>query len=344
MNSYPSVRSEEDALGAKAAAKPESVTASVNAPLPTAPFVSAVAATPKPLPALSGETQSLDDDLSDLVEPVASLVTEPEGVATETASDAASLLSRLGALSATPSNEGTAVPTLSSLVSNTAPTAGEVAPVNSMAEEATAGPVSLAQRLAAAVAVQAEKPLETMAVASLTDAVIASATPPQSTDLPETGPTTQVTAKAVLESEVTTAEVPAAGTEFPPQSATLNADVSVAEDPMETALGALAAGLAASRLAATVAIAVPEADATAVASKGTEAPVETSIVEAESPEAEPATIAQSAPLSEGVPDSTDDAMAELLRPMLRQWLDTNMPRIVERALRVELAKNLKPPK
>lgn len=33
----------------------------------------------------------------------------------------------------------------------------------------------------------------------------------------------------------------------------------------------------------------------------------------------------------------DDAVAELLRPMLRKWLETNMPRIVEKALRKELA-------
>ena len=33
----------------------------------------------------------------------------------------------------------------------------------------------------------------------------------------------------------------------------------------------------------------------------------------------------------------DDTAAELLRPMLRHWLDENMPRIVEKALRIELA-------
>ena len=38
----------------------------------------------------------------------------------------------------------------------------------------------------------------------------------------------------------------------------------------------------------------------------------------------------------------EDTVAELLRPMLRQWLDTNMPRIVEKALRVEMAASLKP--
>ena len=38
----------------------------------------------------------------------------------------------------------------------------------------------------------------------------------------------------------------------------------------------------------------------------------------------------------------EDTVAELLRPMLRQWLDTNMPRVVEKALRVELAASAKP--
>jgi cell pole-organizing protein PopZ len=37
----------------------------------------------------------------------------------------------------------------------------------------------------------------------------------------------------------------------------------------------------------------------------------------------------------------EDTVAELLRPMLRQWLDANMPRIVEKALRVELAESAK---
>lgn len=33
----------------------------------------------------------------------------------------------------------------------------------------------------------------------------------------------------------------------------------------------------------------------------------------------------------------EDTVVELLRPMLRQWLDANLPRIVEKAVRVELA-------
>ncbi|MEL6372753.1 MAG: DUF2497 domain-containing protein [Pseudomonadota bacterium] len=42
-------------------------------------------------------------------------------------------------------------------------------------------------------------------------------------------------------------------------------------------------------------------------------------------------------LPEPASRSLEDAVAELLRPMLREWLDANMPRIVEKALRVELA-------
>ena len=38
----------------------------------------------------------------------------------------------------------------------------------------------------------------------------------------------------------------------------------------------------------------------------------------------------------GAPPKMDRAAAELLRPMLRQWLAENMPRIVEDALRSEL--------
>jgi hypothetical protein len=38
-------------------------------------------------------------------------------------------------------------------------------------------------------------------------------------------------------------------------------------------------------------------------------------------------------------EAFDETAAELLRPMLRHWLDANMPRIVEKALRRELAQN-----
>ena len=38
----------------------------------------------------------------------------------------------------------------------------------------------------------------------------------------------------------------------------------------------------------------------------------------------------------------EDATAELLRPMLRQWLSDNMPRMVEKALHIEVAESVKP--
>ena len=41
-------------------------------------------------------------------------------------------------------------------------------------------------------------------------------------------------------------------------------------------------------------------------------------------------------LAAAQPRKLDTAAAELLRPMLRQWLSDNMPRIVEDALRGEL--------
>jgi cell pole-organizing protein PopZ len=37
----------------------------------------------------------------------------------------------------------------------------------------------------------------------------------------------------------------------------------------------------------------------------------------------------------------EDAVAEMLKPMLQKWLADNMPRIIERALRVEAASGIK---
>ena len=60
----------------------------------------------------------------------------------------------------------------------------------------------------------------------------------------------------------------------------------------------------------------------------------------------PAEVATDSPRSALVPDggqhSGQDGAAELLRPVLRQWLADNMPRIVERALHMELAAGVKP--
>lgn len=56
--------------------------------------------------------------------------------------------------------------------------------------------------------------------------------------------------------------------------------------------------------------------------------------------ASPATAAP-AVLGFGGVRTVEDIVAELLRPMLREWLAENMPRMVEKALRIELAEGLK---
>ena len=132
-------------------------------------------------------------------------------------------------------------------------------------------------------------------------------------------------------------------------------------DAMESALGALAAGLAATSVQNSLAtailpVAVPHPEI--VAEARVTAPIELAPKpQASSPPdvgavAVAPTVPQSQPTVAPVPTapgteasdnaSLEDTMADLLRPMLRQWLDTNMPRIVERALRVEMAKSKKP--
>lgn len=44
----------------------------------------------------------------------------------------------------------------------------------------------------------------------------------------------------------------------------------------------------------------------------------------------------------GAVRTLEDTVVDLLRPMIRQWLDDNMPRMVEKALRIELAETAKP--
>ena len=58
------------------------------------------------------------------------------------------------------------------------------------------------------------------------------------------------------------------------------------------------------------------------------------------PQAAPA-VSSPAPVvtAAGTARTMEDTVSELLRPMLRQWLDQNMPRVIEKALRSELAAN-----
>lgn len=97
------------------------------------------------------------------------------------------------------------------------------------------------------------------------------------------------------------------------------------------ALDALAQGLAASAAASAVsaATAQPAVALTPLIDPepvGRDAPAS-----APSPAAAPQTVR-----------TLEDAVADMLRPMLQQWVADNMPRIIERALRVEVAKTTKP--
>jgi hypothetical protein len=58
----------------------------------------------------------------------------------------------------------------------------------------------------------------------------------------------------------------------------------------------------------------------------------------------PAPEAAMAPAAQSESGSIEDATADLLRPMLRQWLADNMPRMVEKALHIEIAESVKAPK
>ena len=63
-------------------------------------------------------------------------------------------------------------------------------------------------------------------------------------------------------------------------------------------------------------------------------PTQASVAQHVAPASRPVVASPGAPVR-----TMEDTVVELLRPMLRQWLDANMPRIVEKALRVELSED-----
>ena len=108
-------------------------------------------------------------------------------------------------------------------------------------------------------------------------------------------------------------------------------------DAAHQALDALAQGLAASAASSIS----PEAASPAI-------PL-TPVFEASEPDlrphvAAPSTlpVAVASPGSIPVTRTLEDAVADMLRPMLQQWVAENMPRIIERALRTEVAQSVKP--
>ena len=56
----------------------------------------------------------------------------------------------------------------------------------------------------------------------------------------------------------------------------------------------------------------------------------------------PPSVANEASDAAAPPRTMEDTVAELLRPMLRNWLAENMPKIVERALRKEIEDSSSP--
>ena len=123
------------------------------------------------------------------------------------------------------------------------------------------------------------------------------------------------------------------------------AEPAALDDPSvasASALGALAAGLAASSrdpgpeiIVSAVEVSLPKADTATqqdIPGVNTHIATATGVSVFSSPDS----FVGGAHLRPISTSTLDDTAAELLRPMLRQWLDDNMPRIVERALRIEL--------
>jgi len=88
---------------------------------------------------------------------------------------------------------------------------------------------------------------------------------------------------------------------------------------------AVAAGATASKAVVTLAGVAEAMKAPAAAASGAVTPTATDLT----------------PVKDAPVKTLEDAVVDLLRPMLRNWLDENMPRIVEKALRIEVAEQLK---
>ena len=128
----------------------------------------------------------------------------------------------------------------------------------------------------------------------------------------------------------------------PPKAEITKVEIAKAVLPLET----ISAPLAGARSATAGKISTPDE----IQAPVTPAPSPVQAAKQATPMAAPAfapapvpAVAPGSPAASGEPTRTmEDTVAELLRPMLRQWLDTNMPRVVEKALRVELAASVQP--
>jgi len=117
----------------------------------------------------------------------------------------------------------------------------------------------------------------------------------------------------------------------------LGAEPVVGSDAAHQALDALAMGLAASAAHASIA---PEPVSPAIPLTPVIEDPDAGVRVHPTPSTLPAPLSVEA--TAPVNRTLEDAVADMLRPMLQQWVAENMPRIIERALRTEVAQIVKP--
>lgn len=117
----------------------------------------------------------------------------------------------------------------------------------------------------------------------------------------------------------------------------LGAEPGVGSDAAHQALDALALGLAASAAHAS-APAEPISPAIPLTPVLENPDADVRVHPAPSTLPAPLSVEATAPVNR----TLEDAVADMLRPMLQQWVAENMPRIIERALRTEVAQIVKP--
>ncbi len=328
-------------------APPPQAVAQAVPPMPPPSFAATIAQPPvQSVPAASSQSPSLDDDLADLLDDAPEAL--PESVRPAATSTAASsfdgtpdwLLARVAPSEVTPAlpplpDLGSVRPSLTMappLVASTAPRLDlERVPTPPPAPVPPPTPLAAVQSAPAAESLEADLARVAAAVAApvLSAPKVASEpTIDKASALFKPMPvaaTPVVTETKAMETKAAPSPVTAA-VEVPKPVAVTPA-VKVKFEPAPAAA---------------------EKPAAPVAAKPADEKGQPAAVAAPAKVTEPVKVSVPPPMA-GTPapvlgvQTMEDTVAELLRPMLRQWLDTNMPRIVEKALRVEMAESLKKP-
>ena len=194
------------------------------------------------------------------------------------------------------------------------PAKAPVAPVAPAASAPAAAPVAPAA--ATATAVNAEAPSKSAPSTEARPVAKPASAPVPAIPVPATAPPAAV-GKPAATTVAQPAAAPSSPVQAPAQAKPLAASAAPAEPKLD-ALGMLATAIAA-------------APKTVVQTTEPAPKTGTGLVPASQ---------VAVAIADGGERTLDDTVAELLRPMLRQWLADNMPRIVEKALRIEIAQNL----